>query len=528
MIYCRVSTKEQVDEGNSLVSQERLCREYALKEGFEIAEVFIEKGESAKTANRTQLNLLLKFCTKKKGSVQAVIAYKVDRISRSIADYTVIRATLKRYGVEIRSVTEFFEDTPAGRFMENIIANVGQFDNDVRAERSIGGMKEATEEGRYVWMAPIGYSNVKINNLSNIAPNRYAPLIKKAFEMIGLRKYSTNEIRLILAEEGLTNRRNNPVTCSNFFHLLRNPLYKGVIRKFGKEYQGRFDAIVSIELFDKVQAILKGRKNIVSQYLHENPDFPLRKFVSNEQGITMTGYWSKGKRLKYPYYSFKLPNTTIRREVLENQFKDFLKTFAFETRHLTRMRYHLSQQFEKKMRQESREKNKLQAQIDILNKQIDNLISLKVNGSISTTTFSLRVENFEAEIEKLKELLKVEVSHVFDVEGLMTFANKALKEPDKLWSVSSPKRKLNLQVFDFPNGVIYDGLKFKTPKTCNVFKVKNDIDLENCLQSPQSKRNKTPSSGEISIDPIKTREYWVLVAEEILKLKNIVENEETV
>ncbi|MBS1503771.1 MAG: recombinase family protein, partial [Bacteroidetes bacterium] len=91
VIYCRVSTKEQVEDGNSLVTQERLCREYAYKEGFEVAEVFIEKGESAKTADRKELNRLLDFCTKKKNTVQAVIAYKLDRISRNLGDYSYIK-----------------------------------------------------------------------------------------------------------------------------------------------------------------------------------------------------------------------------------------------------------------------------------------------------------------------------------------------------------------------------------------------------------------------------------------------------
>ncbi|HJP64208.1 MAG TPA: recombinase family protein [Mucilaginibacter sp.] len=184
VIYCRVSTKEQVDEGNSLISQERLCREYALKEGFDIIEVFIEKGESAKTAKRKELNRLLTFCTTKKDSIQAVIAYKVDRISRNMTDYSNIKVRLKKWGVVIKSVTEFFEDTPAGRFMENIIANVGQFDNDVRTERSIGGMKEATQEGRYVWTAPLGYSNAKVDGKSTIVPNSMAPLIREVFERI--------------------------------------------------------------------------------------------------------------------------------------------------------------------------------------------------------------------------------------------------------------------------------------------------------------------------------------------------------
>ncbi len=61
VIYCRVSTKEQAEEGNSLVTQERNCREYALKNGYDIAHVFIEQGESAKTADRTELQKLFIF-----------------------------------------------------------------------------------------------------------------------------------------------------------------------------------------------------------------------------------------------------------------------------------------------------------------------------------------------------------------------------------------------------------------------------------------------------------------------------------
>jgi DNA invertase Pin-like site-specific DNA recombinase len=60
----------------------------------------------------------------------------------------------KRYGASIKSVTEHIEDTPVGRFMENMIANVAQFDNDVRAERCSNGMKDTIRDGRYVWMAP--------------------------------------------------------------------------------------------------------------------------------------------------------------------------------------------------------------------------------------------------------------------------------------------------------------------------------------------------------------------------------------
>src|SRR5579871_3865165 len=95
VIYCRVSTREQVEEGNSLSTQEKMCKEYALKNGFEVKRVFIEEGESAKTRNRTELKKLLEYCSNKKNQIQAIIAYKIDRISRNIDDYSQIRILLK-------------------------------------------------------------------------------------------------------------------------------------------------------------------------------------------------------------------------------------------------------------------------------------------------------------------------------------------------------------------------------------------------------------------------------------------------
>ena len=98
MIYCRVSTKEQVEEGNSLATQEKNCKDYAVKNGYDVAAIFIEQGESAKTADRTELKKLMGFCATKKNGINAIIAYKIDRISRNIDDYSQIRIQLRRYG----------------------------------------------------------------------------------------------------------------------------------------------------------------------------------------------------------------------------------------------------------------------------------------------------------------------------------------------------------------------------------------------------------------------------------------------
>src|SRR5262245_47747294 len=93
VIYCRVSTKEQV--GNlSLSTQERMCLEYCAREGFEIAEVFVEEGESAKSVNRTKLIAMLAYCRTTRPRINMVVVHSLSRFSRSVSDHHSIRNTL--------------------------------------------------------------------------------------------------------------------------------------------------------------------------------------------------------------------------------------------------------------------------------------------------------------------------------------------------------------------------------------------------------------------------------------------------
>ncbi len=156
IIYCRVSSKEQV-EGTSLGFQEAQCREYAKREGIEILRVYIEKGESAKTANRTEFNKAINHCSEKKGMVGYFIVWKIDRFARNSDDHSVVRVILKRYGTQLRSVTEPIDNSPMGRMTENMLAAMAEFDNSSRAERTKGGQLTRLNEGVWCWHAPVGY-----------------------------------------------------------------------------------------------------------------------------------------------------------------------------------------------------------------------------------------------------------------------------------------------------------------------------------------------------------------------------------
>src|SRR5258706_325292 len=211
--------------------------------------------------------------------------------------------------------------------MENIIANVAQFDNDVRAERSVGGMKEAMHEGRYVWAAPLGYDNVRISGKSNIVLNDMAPLVRKAFETVAKNTFPSEEVRKIIAKEGLVTKSGKAISKSQFNRLLKNEIYAGWIIKFGERHKGNFAPMVTQELFDKVQRVLKYRGRSNFHYLLENPDFPLRRFVMLPSGKKLTGGWSKGKTKKYPYYCFRSEHLSFRKHIMEGMFKNFFDQF---------------------------------------------------------------------------------------------------------------------------------------------------------------------------------------------------------
>ncbi len=97
VIYCRVSTKEQT-KNLSLATQRKACVDYCQTHGIEVARVFVEEGESAKTADRPAFQNLLAYCRQRKGKVQCVVVYSLNRFSRDKFSHYTVRALLSGLG----------------------------------------------------------------------------------------------------------------------------------------------------------------------------------------------------------------------------------------------------------------------------------------------------------------------------------------------------------------------------------------------------------------------------------------------
>src|SRR6266851_9576462 len=227
VIYIRVSTKEQT-ENLSLPTQLRACEEYCRREGYEVLERFTEQGESAKTTDRTELQLLLNYCRTHKGQVHFVVVYNITRFAREKYDHFALRALLKSLGISLRSATEPIDDTSTGKLMEGVLAAFAQFDNDVRSDRTRAGMRAALELGRWTFPAPLGYLNAPRWSEKSLVPDpERAPLIARAFEEFATGRFTKQEVIARVTDAGLRTRRGLVLSPQSFGQMMRNPIYIG-------------------------------------------------------------------------------------------------------------------------------------------------------------------------------------------------------------------------------------------------------------------------------------------------------------
>jgi site-specific DNA recombinase len=309
VIYLRVSTEEQVDNF-SLDTQEDICQKEAIKRGVEVIKVFREEGKSAKTiTGRPVLIEMLEYCRKNKKKIDAVIAYRVDRISRQTQDYLAIRKRLTECGITLISATEPTGNSPTEKLVETILAGFAQLDNDVRSERTKNGMRARFLAGLPNGKVPLGYLN--IDGCAVKDPEKW-DLVKKSWDLMETGTKTLNEIAVLMNEWGLRNviaGRECLFRAQTASRLFKNKFYAGVLAspRYPDEAKGQHIQMISEAQYYKVQAVIAGRNNSINipvvRRNRNNSDFPLRRIVKcGGCGAPFTGAWSKGKRAKHAYY----------------------------------------------------------------------------------------------------------------------------------------------------------------------------------------------------------------------------------
>jgi site-specific DNA recombinase len=284
LIYLRVSTKEQAEkgdsaEGYSIPAQREACLRACAEKGWSVADEFVDAGESARSADRPNLKAMLARVAE--GDIHAVVVHKIDRLARNIEDHVAIRAGLRKAGVALVSVTENIEETASGKLVEGIHALMAEFYSANLATEVRKGMTQKAKQGLWPAKAPLGYLNVREQGAGKrgtakvvLDPER-ALLVREAFRMYATGDYSLGELQGALAAKGLTSptarKPGAPPPVSALATMLANPFYIGIVEWDGARYPGRHRPLVSKNLFERCQDVLKAHNKAgVRQRRHDH------------------------------------------------------------------------------------------------------------------------------------------------------------------------------------------------------------------------------------------------------------------
>ena len=264
VVYCRVSTDDQAREGLSIESQENICRESAVKDGYSVLEVIKDEGKSGGSLKRQGVQRVMKLVVG--GDVKALYVVHSDRLARNTADHLTLRELFRKNGVELKCVHQpIMDDSAVSRTMDTIMATFNEMQRLITSEKVKMTMTEKAKAGYYPCMAPIGYKNITNPDLSVgrmgqkiivIDPQK-ASLVKKGFELYATGNYNAYEVSDILYEKGLKTKFGRQISHSMMFEMLRNRFYTGEVHWGSVDLKnGKHEPLIDEELFNRVQKVL--------------------------------------------------------------------------------------------------------------------------------------------------------------------------------------------------------------------------------------------------------------------------------
>lgn len=293
VIWTRVSTKHQEDNGGSLETQKETCEEYASKYGYNIANYFGGKHESAKTPGKMVTEMY--NYVKKNQNISTILVSEFDRLSRAAWQACKMLDEIRKMGIiVIAAKYGLSTETKEGMMMAKNTINMAEWDNQNRTDKFTGGKEKCLQSGAWVERVPFGYYKSGKSRDTQCYLNEEGKMLRYAFKwkLAGL---SNNEILRKLSTLGLT------ITKQHLHNILTNPFYAGKIYHKRTHYElvdGQIEPAVTYADFLRVQETMAGRTGKYKQNKHK-PNFPLTKYViCADDGTPFTSYTREKKTKK--------------------------------------------------------------------------------------------------------------------------------------------------------------------------------------------------------------------------------------
>ena len=305
-VYCRVSSDERLDQSfNSIDAQREAGHAFIKSQSHEgwiaVADNYDDGGYSGGNMDRPALRRLMADIEACK--IDIVVVYKIDRLSRSLADFARMVDVFDRHRVSFSAVTQQINSaTSMGRLMLNVLLSFAQFEREVTGERIRD--KIAASKAKGIWMGgpvPLGYD---VRDRMLVVNETEAALVRRIFDDFATMRSATLMVKAY-GTEGLVTKGGKPFTKQTIYKMLHNRMYLGEIVHKGQSFPGQHQAIVTQAQWDAVHALIAmdatERRRDTSGRIRE--PVLLRGLLFTPDGERLVPSYTVKKGKTYRYYT---------------------------------------------------------------------------------------------------------------------------------------------------------------------------------------------------------------------------------
>ncbi len=464
VLYARRSIKANRTEEDrgvpSIESQKTEVRELAARYGLNIVKEFTETVSASEPYQRPEFTAMLEYI--KAGKANAIICFKIDRLSRNSIDEGAIKYFLQKEIIKNIKATDrdLYPDDHTIMWSVEMSSST-QYSRDLKKHIKRGQM-ESLRRGFRPCLAPIGYKNTKFREKGKPEvceiDEHNAALVRKIFDLVLSRKYTPMQVYMkSIKEWGMrarpTTRNPNAKALSphGFYNILNNSFYYGEftwsVRRSKEDedvevitYQGTHKPLITRAEFDEVQVILgkKGKPRYIS---HVHTYTGLMRCGGCGARITCekkTKTQQNGNYHEYSYYrctgriKSDCKQVSITEKQLEVVFKDFLASISIDARFHEWAMAELRSEYERESNDKDSILYKQERALKSAQQQLTVLFEMRLGSEIEADEYKERKQTLEAEERRLKgEIEGVDQrfkTWIDDAERLLTFAEKALEK----------------------------------------------------------------------------------------------------
>lgn len=494
IIWTRVSSKYQEDNGGSLDTQKELCEDYAKLHQLVVIKQFGGQHESARTPGKLVREMI--GYAKKHSEVSMVLISEFDRFSREVWQATKMLEDMRTLGIIVIAV-KYGTDTRTkeGMLMAQQMLSMAQWDNQNRTDKFLGGRQGCLRSGAWCEKAPLGYRKEGKSRNTWCYLNDAGKLIKKAFKW-KLEGLSNAEILSKLSVQGLQ------ITKQELHKILVNPFYAGKITHKMINYEmvdGQIEPAVSYSDFLRVQEIMSSK---TGKYAHrkQNENCPLVKYVlCFDDKTPFTAYKRRKNDKTYYYYKCNKVGcrTNVSAEEMHRKYEDLLPEYGLSQNMLMHFADLLRESFGEVSKEQEDNRTQLKRQLTQLDKNIKTLKTRYAIGEVSKEDYAEVMKDFNDTRDEIQlHLEKVGIS-LSNFERSIPMIIASASDLRGLWKNGDYETKRKIENLIYPNGIFWDkrNRSYRTENRNSIFDLLDRYSVSYGNEKGQPRNEVVPLCG---------------------------------